>query len=511
MLLTKLHIPRAGDNLVHRPYLFEKLNKGLNCRLILISATAGYGKTTLLSSWINQINIPTTWYSLDKRDNDPGKFLSFLIYGIHNTNREIGKDCLMILDSNQKVNAQHVAELLINDILKIENDILCVLDDFHLIESNEVVQIVDFLIKNSPEKFHIAISTRSDPSLPLARMRSQNDLVEVRSSDLNFSSNEINIFFNKKLKLELTDEEISLLEKKTEGWIAGLQLTALSMQGRKDVPDFIRALAGNNRYIMDYLLEEILNIQDSEMEEFLLSTSILEKLSAPLCNALLNKQDSQDKLQYLEKNNMFIVSLDDERIWYRYHHLFAEILQKRLKNLKADIIPELHKRACKWYEQNNQKEEAVEHALLAKDFEYASHLIGEFAHRVLDYGFDTQTLRWYKSLPDEFIYKDPNLTFACGGMLFQRGNYDEAEKHFLIAEKLVEKRLDAESKEIMGRISVMRAFILMYLEDVKNVMSYASKALEFLPDTSYVWRASAIINIGYTHLFLGNYTAAIQK
>jgi len=385
------------------------------------------------------------------------------------------------------------------------------LDDFHLIESNEVIQIVDFLIQNSPKKFHIAISTRTDPSLPLARLRSQNDLVEIRSTDLNFSANEISIFFNKKLKLDLTTEEINLLQRKTEGWIAGLQLTALSMQGRKDLPAFIRTLAGNNRYIMDYLIEEVLNNQDHEMEKFLLNTSILEKLSAPLCNVLLKEKDSQEKLRYLEKNNMFIVSLDDERIWYRYHHLFAEILQKRLNILKANEIPELHKRACKWYEQNNQKEEAVEHALLAKDYEQAAHLIGGFAKKVLDYGFDTQMLRWFRSLPDEFVYKDPNLTFALGGMLFQKGNYDEAEKHFLIVEELVETVPYDERRVLKGKVFVIRAFISMYLEDTNNILSHASKAIELLPETSFLWRASAIINLGYANLFLGNYSEAIQK
>ena len=330
MLLTKLHIPPAGNNIVHRSELFEKLNTGLSRKLILISAPAGFGKTTVVSDWINQNKIPTAWFSLDNGDNDPVDFLSYIISGIQSIHTEFGQSALKLLNSPNKPSVESIASLLINEILNINQNFLLVLDDFHLIKSNEVLKLVTYLLEHIPGNIHIVILTRSDPALSVSRLRSQHQLVELRSSDLSFSANDISILFNKKLKLGLSIDDVYSLETKTEGWIAGLQLTALSMQGREDISEFIQDLKGDNRYIMDYLMEEVLKIQTDDIKEFLLQTSILEQMSAPLCNAVLNRNDSQLILETLEKNNMFVIPLDNERNWYRYHHLFAELLKQRL-------------------------------------------------------------------------------------------------------------------------------------------------------------------------------------
>jgi LuxR family maltose regulon positive regulatory protein len=330
MLLTKLHIPPAGNNIVHRTELFEKLNKGLSRKLILVSAPAGFGKTTVVSDWINQSKIPTAWFSLDNGDNDPTDFLSYIISGIQSIHKEFGQSALKLLNSPNEPSVESIATLLINEILNINQNFLLVLDDFHLIKSNEVLKLVSYLLEHIPGNIHIVILTRSDPALSVSRLRSQHQLAELRSSDLSFSANEISVLFNKKLKLRLSIEDVISLETKTEGWIAGLQLTALSMQGREDLSLFIQDFKGDNRYIMDYLIEEVLKVQTDDIKEFLLQTSILEQMSAPLCNAVLNRNDSQSILETLERNNMFVIPLNTERTWYRYHHLFADLLKQRL-------------------------------------------------------------------------------------------------------------------------------------------------------------------------------------
>ena len=275
MLLTKLHIPPASQNIVHRQELYEKLNIGLTRKLILISAPAGFGKTTIISDWINQHKIPTVWFSLDNSDNDPTVFLSYVISGIQSIHKEFGQSALKLLNSPNSPSVESIASLLINEILAINQNFLLVLDDFHLIRSTEILKLVTYFLEHLPGNLHIVILTRSDPALSLSRLRSQHQLVELRSSDLGFSANDISILFNKKLKLGLSIEDIYSLETKTEGWIAGLQLTALSMQGREDISEFIQDLKGDNRYIMDYLMEEVLKIQSDDIKEFLLHTSIL--------------------------------------------------------------------------------------------------------------------------------------------------------------------------------------------------------------------------------------------
>jgi len=275
MLLTKLHIPSTSEDIVHRAGLFERLNDGLNRKLILISAPAGFGKTTIISDWIHNRRIPTAWFSLDKGDNDPAVFFSYTISGIQNIRKEFGQSALELLKSPKEPNSESITSLLINDILSINQDFLLVFDDFHLISNNEIFVVVTYLLEHIPENIHIVISSRSDPNLPIAKLRSQDQLVELRSDDLSFSANDISILFNKKFKIKLSPEDIYSLETKTEGWIAGLQLAALSMQGSEDTSAFIEVFAGNNRYIMDYLIEEVLKIQSDDIKEFLLKTSIL--------------------------------------------------------------------------------------------------------------------------------------------------------------------------------------------------------------------------------------------
>ena len=436
MLLTKLHIPSAGNNTSSSTKLFdERLNIGLSRKLILISAPAGFGKTTVVSDWISQNKIPAAWFSLDNGDNDPVDFLSYIISGIQSIHSEFGQSALKLLNSPNRPSGESIASLLINEILDIKQNFLLVLDDFHLIKSNEVLKLVTYFLEHIPGNIHIVILTRSDPALSLSRLRSQNHLVELRSSDLSFSANDISILFNKKLKLGLSIDDIYSLESKTEGWIAGLQLTALSMQGREDISRFIQDLKGDNRYIMDYLMEEVLKIQTDEFKEFLLQTSILEQMSAPLCNAVLNRNDSQLILESLEKNNMFVIPLDTERTWYRYHHLFAELLKQRLQLRGKATINELHNKASEWFNNNSMPLLAIEHAVLTGDFEKSILFLGEIVETMWKNGQHAAIMKYGDLLPDELIRRNADFSLYYSWILIFAGQTQKAEPYLASAEK----------------------------------------------------------------------------
>lgn len=442
MLLTKLHIPTVVNNIVHRTMLHEKLNIGLSRKLILISAPAGFGKTTIVSDWINQFNITTAWFSIDKGDNDPVEFLSYVISGIQAINPTFGQSTLNLLQSPNKPSNVTIASLLINEIVGIDQNFLLVLDDFHLITNSEMVELMAFLLEHLPGNIHIVILTRSDPALPFARLRSQHQLIELRSSDLSFSANDISVLFNKKLKLGLSVEDVYSLETKTEGWIAGLQLTALSMQGREDISKFIQDLKGDNRYIMDYLMEEVLKMQTDEVNDFLLQTSILEQMSAPLCNAVLNINNSQLILETLEKNNMFVIPLDEERNWYRYHHLFADLLKQRLQLREKTVIIELHDKACDCFEQHNMFDFAIGHALAIQNHKKCIQLISRVIEKMWENGQHAAILKYGNVLPDELIKTNPEFCFYYAWILIAAGKVHQAEPFLVSAENLTEELIN---------------------------------------------------------------------
>ena len=443
MLLTKLHIPPTGHNTVHRTELLEKLNAGLSRKLILVSAPAGFGKTTVVSDWIDQNRIPTAWFSLDSGDNDPAVFLSYLISGIQSFHTEFGEGALKLLISPNKQSVESIASLLINEIFNINHNFLLVLDDFHLIKSEEVLKLVTYLLEHIPGNIHIVILTRSDPALSLSRLRSQHQMVELRSADLSFSANDISILFNKKLKVKISIEDAYSLETKTEGWIAGLQLTALSMQGREDVSGFIKELKGDNRYIMDYLMEEVLKIQTDDIKEFLLQTSILEQMSAPLCNAVLNRNDSQHILEMLEKNNMFVIPLDEERNWYRYHHLFADLLKQRLSLSDKATIIEFQNKACNWFDQHKMFDFAIRHAIAVQNHERSLQLIGSVVEEMWEKGHHVAILNYGSLMPEELIKKNANFCLYYAWVLIISGQVQKGATFLNDAETVFESNSDS--------------------------------------------------------------------
>ncbi|MBI5220085.1 MAG: hypothetical protein HY958_14250 [Bacteroidia bacterium] len=496
MLLTKLHIPPAGNNIVHRSELYEKLNIGLDRKLILISAPAGFGKTTLLSDWINQQKIPAAWFSIDKADNDPVEFLSYIISGVQNINKEFGKTTIKLLNSPHRPSCESIVSLLINEILKIDKHFLLVLDDFHLIESEEIFKLVGYLIEHIPDKIHIAILTRSDPSLPIARLRSRHQLVELRSSDLSFSANDISILFNKKLKLGLSVDDVYSLEIKTEGWIAGLQLTALSMQGRDNISEFIQDLKGDNRYIMDYLVEEVLKIQTNDIKKFLLHTSILEQMSAPLCNAVLNRNDSQLILEKLEQNNMFVIPLDNDRKWYRYHHLFAELLKQRLQQNNKAAIVELHNNASEWFKNNSMPLLAIEHTIETKDFKKSIQFLGEIVETMWRNGQHAAIIKYGDLLPDEIIKKSADFSLYYAWILIIAGQNQKAEPFLVSAEDITKKIINDKnssiediqnSKKLSGKICIAFAYLYSKTDNPGKTFSYFTAAMENLSEDDPLW------------------------
>ena len=513
MLLTKLHIPPASHNTVQRQELYNKLDLGLLRKLILVSAPAGFGKTTLLSDWIRQREIQTVWFSLDKGDNDPVEFLSYVISGIQGINAAFGHGTLKVLNSPNKTSGESIVSMLINEIINISQNFLLLLDDFHFIENPDILKLIEYFLEHSPDNIHIVILTRSDPALPIARLRSRNQLVELRSSDLSFSANDISILFNKKLKLGLSIDDVYSLEAKTEGWIAGLQLTALSMQGREDISEFIQNLKGDNRYIMDYLIEEVLKIQSDDIKDFLLKTSILEQLSAPLCNAVLNRIDSQLVLERLDKNNMFIIPLDNERNWYRYHHLFAELLKQRLQLRDKAAINDLHNKACEWFEHNNLNELAIGHSIEIKNYQKCIQLLGKAVENMWRTGKHDAILKYSEMLPDELIKTNPEFCLYYSWILISSGQIQKAEPFLTSAELKVKELINDNNftkdniqyhKKLLGKISVAFAYMNSYEEHSEKMFDYCKTAMENLSDDDPLWYSWAWFSYGIAHFSNGN-------
>lgn len=513
MLLTKLHIPLAGSNVVHRTELFQKLSSGIKVKLILVSAPAGYGKTTLLSDWIIQNKIPATWLSLDSGDNDPAVFLSYVISAFQSIHKEFGQTTLRLVNSPNSPSVESIASLLINEIIAIDQSFLLVLDDFQLINSNEVLKLMTYLLDHIPVNIHLAILTRSDPALTLSRLRSQHQLVELRSSDLSFSANDISVLFNKKLKLGLSIDDVYSLESRTEGWIAGLQLTALSMQGQENVSEFIQKLKGDNRYIMDYLMEEVLKIQTDEIKEFLLQTSILEQMSAPLCNALLNRVDSQIVLESLEQNNMFIIPLDANRTWYRYHHLFADLLKQRFLQFGQGKIEDIHNRASAWFEENAMHELAIDHALEIRNYEQSIQILNRIVEKMWEVGQHSAILRYGKLLPDEIIKSNHEFALYYSWILITTGQVAELEKYLDYAQKAIDEVINGErpakeailaNKFIFGKLATTLAYMKLFTAPPETIIKYSEIAIENLSETNPLWTGWAWYFIGNAELVRGD-------
>src|SRR5690606_25817466 len=433
LLETKFYAPRWRSGLVSRPRLLDRLDRGARSRLTLVAAPAGFGKTTLLAEWLAMPRVEgrrVAWLSLDQGDNHPAAFWTYLITALQGVQPEVGANALALLQGSQSPPAEALLTSLLNDLRAVPSDLVLVLDDYHLIESREIHEGITYLLEHLPPAMHLVIACRADPLLPLARLRGRGELAELRAADLRFTSDEAAAFLNEVVGLTLSAEDISDLDARTEGWIAGLQLAALSMQGRDDVTGFIAAFTGDDRYIVDYLVEEVLARQPDDVRRFLLQTSILDRLSGALCDAVTVGAGGRQTLERLERSNLFVVPLDDKRQWYRYHHLFADVLRAHLLQEQRELVPLLHGRAARWFEQHDMPLRAIEHARAARDHEEVARLIVASFDPLARSGSFASILGWMSSLPQEMVRQRPRLAFIYARSALASQNTNEIPRKY---------------------------------------------------------------------------------
>lgn len=426
VLSTKLFIPKVSQDVIHRPHLIDQLTTGLKAGhlLTLVSAPAGYGKTTLLAEWISTYQGRVAWLSLDEQDNNEIRFWTYFITALQTVSSSIGQTAQKILESTQDFDSQVFLIELVNEMAGLDDKVIIVLDDYHAI-SNRAIHIgLTFLLEHLPPSLHLFIATRADPPLPISRMRVRGQLTEFRIADLRFTRDEISQFLNTLMKLGLNNSDLHALGTRTEGWIAGLKLAALSMQGLAEPHTFIQAFTGNQQYVLEYLVDEVLQRQPEALQCFLVETSILQRMCAPLCNAVTESDDGANMLADLQRRNLFVLSLDGEQYWFRYHHLFAEFLKSHLQRNRPADLPALHRRAAQWYQTNNFPEDALRHAFAIPDYQYVSQLVLNNWRKIYHQGRLDTAVQWLDTLPDDFIRKSPPLGVAQCWTLFVRGDYE---------------------------------------------------------------------------------------
>ncbi len=518
ILTTKLYTPVPRPGLVVRHRLIERLNAGLHGKLTLASAPAGFGKTTLITSWMASDTYKVAWLSLDEGDNDPVRFLTYIIAALQTIESQIGTGVLSLLESPQPPPIDSLLTPLLNELATMPHDFVLVLDDYHVLDSHEIDAALAFLIDNQPLQMHLVITTREDPRLPLARLRARGQLTEIRAADLRFTADEAAEFLNSAMGLTLSSDDIAALEQRTEGWIAGLQLAALAMQGtismrgQQDIPRFVRSFTGSHQFVLDYLLEEVLNHQPAHVHDFLLRTSILDQMCAPLCVAILEATDNAaaDTLEHIRQANLFLIPLDDERRWYRYHHLFGDLLRKRLHSTDIDIDT-LHIRASSWYETNSFDVEAFQHAAAANDIGRAERLIEGNGTPLYLRGASKVVSNWLGSLTAATLDERPGLWVTFAWVLWINYQSPAAEEKLNRAEIVLENaNSEDERRELTGQIAAMRAMLAANTYQTDTIIEQAGIALDHLrPDNVYL-HAAITRALGIAYHFRGERTKAIH-
>ncbi len=532
VLATKLYIPPPPRKVVVRTRLIKRLNEGLSVggKLTIISAPAGFGKTTLVSEWIAGCDRPVAWLSLDEGDSDPTRFLTYLVAALRTVAPNIGEGVLNALHASQsQPPIEPILTALLNEITTNPGNFIIVLDDYHMVDTRPVDDALTFLIEHLPPQMHLVITSREDPALPIPRLRARGQLIELRAADLRFTPNEAAEFLNQVMGLRLSASNIAALEDRTEGWIAGLQLAALSMQGHQDVSGFIQAFAGDHRYIVDYLVEEVLQRQPEPIRSFLLQTAILDRLNGPLCDVVTGQPGGKARLETLQRGNFFLIPLDDKRHWYRYHHLFADVLRMHLMAEQPDQVPTLHRRASEWYEQNGSPADAIRHALAAEDFERAADLMELAIPEMRRSRQESTMLGWLQALPEELFHYRPVLSVHYAGALLLNGKLEGVETRLRDAERWLNTNTnrserpdasrDALSAEMVvvdkeefhrlpGWIAIYRAASALALGDVPETMKYARRALDLVPDEDHLGRGAAAGFLGLVYWRSGDLEAA---
>ncbi len=504
LLTTKLHIPRPGTRLMQRAQLDERLAQGMSGALTLISAPAGFGKTTFLSDSLTRSGIAVAWLSLEAEDNDLVRFLTYVIAALQSLDEEIGRTSLPLLHSSPLVTVEPILALLINDLAsrKLPHFAL-VLDDYHVIEDSAIHRAVTFLLDHLPAQMHLIIAARADPPLSLARLRGRGQLCEVRAADLRFATDEAAAYLHEVMRLDLTPNEVAILQERTEGWIAGIQLAALSLQGRNDVSEFLSAFSGSHRFVLDYLSEEVFSQQSAAVQSFLLHTCILDRMNSSLANSVTELTDGQAMLERLEHANLFVVSLDDRRGWYRYHHLFAEALRSLLKQTQPELIPELHRRASRWYEQHGFLDEATQHALAGSDYAVAARLIEQFARQALrSQGRFTTLLRRMEALPRVWLDTHPQLALLYAWIVVSSGMrpWSDLEPWLQGTHEAIPPH-HSQATEFAGEVAVIRTLAAAAAEEYARTVELSGQSLTLLAEDHWarglmlLYRGSAFLSL----------------
>ena len=501
LLQTKLFIPPIRPNLVPRPHLIEQLNQRLTLgsKLTLLSAPAGFGKTTLVTKWLHDADLQIAWLSLDEGDNDSARFLSYIVAALKKTNIDISESVQSMLESPQRPTNEMVIGALINDVSaeRTQSEFVLVLDDYHLIEDQSIHKALSYLIEHQPPHLHLVLISREDPPLRLSLLRGRGEMTELRLADLRFTAQETSTLLNEVMGLSLNPTQIATLEARTEGWVSGLQLAALSMLGRSDVDAFVSSFAGSNRYILDYLIEEVFQQQPAEIQEFLLHTSILDQMTAPLCDALFSIEgqpspyiNSQKILEQLERANLFIIPLDESRQWFRYHHLFADLLRHRLR-LKNTDLAALHSKAGDWLVENGSVSEAIEHYLRATDWDNAvEQILGE-SNVLLRHGENATLVRWVSLLPERVMGSNPELCLNCAWALALSGQEDEAEALLQIVEAFA-----VNNPALYGNLLTAQIHIARVRHDHLRTIELSQQALSMIPESEDEVRSVLNLNLG---------------
>lgn len=517
ILATKLYVPPPRSRAVFRPRLIKQLNQGLHSKLILISAPAGFGKTTLVSEWVGELERATAWLSLDERDNDLIRFLTYFIHALQTIAPTIGEGLLAVLQSHQVASTESLLTVLLNEISTISDNFVLILEDYHVIDATPIDNALSFLVENQPPQMLLVITTRDDPHLSLNRLRARGQLTEVRSHDLRFTLSETAEFLNQTMNLDVSAEDIAILETRTEGWIAVLQLAAISLQGHQNTTRFIQSFTGSHHFVLDYLLEEVLQQQSEDIQKFLLYTSVLSRMCGELCDAIMpdSKTDGQTMLENIERANLLIVPLDNTRHWYRYHHLFADVLQSRLQKEYPDQVSGMHQRASKWYEQHGFTSDAIQHAFDAGDFGRAANLL-ELAFPKMDENLQSHSwLDQAKLLPDALIEAMPVLNTCYAWALLNRGDLEKARAKLEAIERLLESPsdkliiVDQEQFRLLPvSIATAYAYHAQALGNVPDTIRYAHKVLNLLPETDMLRRGQAKALLGLSYWASGDLEAA---
>jgi LuxR family maltose regulon positive regulatory protein len=519
LLTSKLFIPPLRPSLVPRPRLIQLLNEGLSTehKLTLISAPAGFGKTTLVVDWLKQIHLPVAWLSLDEADNDLQRFLAYVAAAFQQVDEEIGASLLSALQSPQLPAMEMVLTHLLNEIALRTDSLILVLDDYHLLTEAAILEVMGFLLARQPPQLHLVLTTREDPDLPLARLRARDQLTEIRARDLRFTRGEADIFLRGVMGLALSEQDVAALEGRTEGWVVGLQLAGLSMQKQADLKAFIQDFSGSHRHILDYLTDEVLQRQPEEVRTFLLQTAILDRLSGPLCDAVTRRIDSDKLLARLETANLFLIPLDEERRWYRYHHLFSDLLHNQLARSQPELVPELHRRASRWYEKNGDIQAAVDHALQDTDPTQAARLIEQHVLPMLYQSQVAMVMGWFDRLPEEILGSAPMLCIGKAwalALMQHDARRGEVELALQAADQALERMNAGEVLRdlVTGHAATIRAVLpqssVLTGDDPERLIALSREAQRLLPEDAKAIRSVNALNIGNRYLALADLEAA---